>query len=103
MTRRKDNFEPILFALFISACASTPAWNGMSEEEISSWKMLGMEAAAAQQWRKGCFNPDSAKTWMDSGFKYEGAQLGNREIFSRRCPRMERCWFQPERCHQQPG
>jgi hypothetical protein len=68
--------------LLVSACASAPAWKGMSEDEIASWKAMSVEPAAAQEWRKGGFTPYSAEAWMRAGFKAENAVKWAAEKFT---------------------
>jgi hypothetical protein len=89
MRLNKNVITTLCMALLVTACASTPSWKNMSEDEIASWKALNLEPAAAQQWRKGGFSPANAETWIKSGFKYEGAANWARENFS---PEDARAW-----------
>ena len=90
----------LLTALFLTACASKPTWDNMSEETIAAWKSHGVEAAQANQftasgispdvysewkaegitepeviivWNEGKFSADSAKAWISGDFSLDEA------------------------------
>lgn len=82
------------------ACASTPTWEGMSEETIAAWKANGLDAGQAQfyteegisaqvygewkavnitdsdvilEWTEEKFTASKAKAWIDGGFDLDDA------------------------------
>ena len=56
-----------LVVLLLSACASTPTWEGMSEDEISGWRGMNIEAAEAQAYRKAGLDRDAVAEWRQVG------------------------------------
>ncbi|MCH2184980.1 hypothetical protein MK280_03840 [Myxococcota bacterium] len=68
-------------AAFFLACASTPPWGDMSQDEIAAWKADGLDAAEAQAWKKKGFTAESAKAWHSRGFDLEATQAWMKEGF----------------------
>ena len=57
----------ILSAIILAGCASTPTWEGMSENEIAAWRSLDIEAAEAQGYRKAGLGTDDIEAWRSAG------------------------------------
>ena len=65
----------VLAAMLLSACASTPTWEGMSETEIADWKELHVGPGDAQAYREAGLETKAVSQWMDNGFKSAKAVL----------------------------
>lgn len=56
----------VFAAVFLTACASAPTWEGLSEAEIGDWKTLGINAEQAQTYHKATLDPAAVKQWQDN-------------------------------------
>lgn len=99
----------VLVALFLTACASAPTWEGMSESEISAWKGINVDVASAQKfrsagltstavgewqsaglsgtqaildWNKGGYSPATGAPWIEKGFDLKTAQAWTADKFT---------------------
>lgn len=73
-----------VFAAALAGCSSTPTWDGMSQTDISGWKALGLDAAAAKEYTKEGFTLESATLWVQAGYSAERAEEWASENFSAR-------------------
>ncbi|MCL6414038.1 hypothetical protein MIB92_00110 [Aestuariirhabdus sp. Z084] len=72
----------LLCLLVLAGCASKATWEGMNEDDISSWKSAGFSAEAAQMWGEYKFNATEAAAWRDQGFEARDAARWAEEKFT---------------------
>ncbi len=72
----------VLLATFAFACASTPPWGNMTQDQIAAWKTAGFDSAEAQAWTKKGFDPKSAGAWKSQGFDLEATEAWKKEDFT---------------------
>lgn len=72
----------IFVSIVMSACSSTPTWEGMSQTEISQWKQAGFDPGAAQSWSKKGFTAADASAWRNGGFDLDKATDWKDEKFT---------------------
>lgn len=56
-----------LAALLLTACASAPTWEGMTESEIAGWKGINVDVASAQKFRKAKMSSSTVEAWQSAG------------------------------------
>ena len=75
-------FIAAVMSVMLFACASSPTWEGMSEDDIAQWKANGFDARSAQVWHRGGFNAIQSKAWMEAKFDVDSAKDWSEEKFS---------------------
>lgn len=65
-----------------AACASTPPWGDMSQQDIAAWKTLGFDAPMAQAWHEKGFDPATAGPWHRHGFDLTAALAWQKSTFT---------------------
>jgi hypothetical protein len=75
MRLRTQYFQLLLCLALLTSCASTPNWKGMSEEEISAWREMNVQAGEAQSFRKAGLSTDAVATWHAAGLASSEAIL----------------------------
>ena len=58
-----------LLAAALTACGSTPTWDGYSPAEAGKLQALGLSAGEANQYREMGFTSDTIQHWFDAGFQ----------------------------------
>ncbi|OUS32723.1 hypothetical protein A9Q98_00970 [Thalassotalea sp. 42_200_T64] len=61
-------FLILFFMVLLSACASAPSWEGMSESEISNWKDIGVTVDQVDTYVEAGMKPEQVKVWFEQGF-----------------------------------
>ena len=59
----------LILAAFLTACGSTPTWDGYSPAEAEKLQALGLSAGEASQYREMGFTSDTIQRWFDGGFR----------------------------------
>ena len=72
----------VLLATFSFACASTPPWGDMTQDQIAAWKTAGFNSEEAQAWKKKGFDAKSAGEWNSQGFDLEATQAWKKQDFT---------------------
>jgi hypothetical protein len=57
----------ILFPLMLSACGSTPSWDGYSPAEATALQGMGISAEEAKRYQAMGFNSFTIQQWFDEG------------------------------------
>lgn len=57
-----------IIVAILSACASAPSWEGMSESEISEWKNIGVTVEEVSKYAKAGLDATEVKSWLDNKF-----------------------------------
>ncbi|NTS78047.1 hypothetical protein HR060_14400 [Catenovulum sp. SM1970] len=59
----------VLSVFLITACGSTPSWEGMSQSEIAQWKSLGASVEEVDRYNKSGLTQTLVKAWHEAGIK----------------------------------
>ena len=66
---RYTNFlGPLVLALTVAACGSSPTWEGYSPAEAQNLQALGLTPSEANSYQEMGFNSATIKRWYDAGF-----------------------------------
>jgi hypothetical protein len=81
---RKSIITSFIFSaiLIIGGCSSTPTWEGMSQDDITAWKALGLDAAASQDWSAAGLTPTQAGAWIAANIDVKTASKWVGEQFT---------------------